>query len=345
MAEVQVTAGVLTDNDSLSQNSQPLVSVIIPVYKVEAYLRECVDSVIAQIYRTIEIILVDDGSPDSCPAICDEYAVKDERVRVIHKANGGLSDARNAGINIATGEWICFVDSDDKIANSNVFLKLVDYLQTINSPIVYCSSMVRFSGDGIPEYAELSRQKKLYFSPNELFEFTKKNHFIFAAWLFVVKRSFIIQKEIYFTKGLLHEDMDWIPRLLCAEENVKISVFTKQFYFYRCNPNSITSTFSQNRLDSMKKILSNLSVQISKKPKNKFLKKWFNMNLYNIVICLEYYFQQNTSFYKLNSDELKKLIKKNFLLLNLRNIFFYASPKLFYHLRSVIKDVRRCVLQ
>ena len=91
----------------------PLVSVIIPIYKVEKYLAECIDSVINQTYHNIEIILVDDGSPDGCGAMCDAYAAQDERVRVIHCPNGGLSAARNSGVDIATGEFITFLDSDD----------------------------------------------------------------------------------------------------------------------------------------------------------------------------------------------------------------------------------------
>ncbi len=89
------------------------ISVIIPIYNVEPYLRQCLDSVVNQTYRDLEIILIDDGSPDNCGAICDEYAAKDSRIQVIHKANGGLSAARNDGLKIATGEWISFVDSDD----------------------------------------------------------------------------------------------------------------------------------------------------------------------------------------------------------------------------------------
>ena len=100
-----------------------MVSVIIPIYKVEQYLARCIDSVLRQTVSDLEIILVDDGSPDACGAICDEYAKKDDRIRVIHKENGGLSSARNAGIKIAKGEYIAFVDSDDWIDEN--FIKLL----------------------------------------------------------------------------------------------------------------------------------------------------------------------------------------------------------------------------
>ena len=93
----------------------PGISVIVPVYKVEKYLHECVDSILAQTFRDFELILVDDGSPDNCGAICDEYAAKDSRIRVIHQENQGLSGARNSGIDVARGEYITFVDADDSI--------------------------------------------------------------------------------------------------------------------------------------------------------------------------------------------------------------------------------------
>lgn len=94
---------------------EKLISIIVPIYKVENYLIRCIESIVCQTYENIEIILVDDGSPDKCPMICDEWAKKDERIKVIHKKNGGLSDARNAGITIAQGEFLLFVDSDDCI--------------------------------------------------------------------------------------------------------------------------------------------------------------------------------------------------------------------------------------
>lgn len=105
----------------------PLVSIIVPIYKVEPYLRRCVDSIVCQTYTNLEIILVDDGSPDTCPQICDEYANKDKRIVVIHKKNGGLSDARNAGLNSCKGEYISFIDSDDYVD--------YDFIESLIEPI------------------------------------------------------------------------------------------------------------------------------------------------------------------------------------------------------------------
>lgn len=102
-----------------------LISVIVPVYKVESYLHRCLDSIINQSYKNLEIILVDDGSPDNCPAICDEYAAKDNRIKVVHQENKGLSAARNAGLDIATGDYVAFVDSDDWI-ELDTYKKVID---------------------------------------------------------------------------------------------------------------------------------------------------------------------------------------------------------------------------
>ena len=96
--------------------TEPLISIIVPVYRVESYLSRCVDSLLAQTYQNLEIILVDDGSPDQCPQICEDYAKKEERIHVIHQENRGLSGARNAGIDVATGEYLAFVDSDDYVS-------------------------------------------------------------------------------------------------------------------------------------------------------------------------------------------------------------------------------------
>jgi glycosyltransferase involved in cell wall biosynthesis len=115
-----------------------LISVIIPVYKVEKYINRCVESVLVQNYHNIEVILVDDGSPDNCGIICDRYADKDSRVKVIHKTNGGLSDARNAGLNIATGQYICFIDSDDYI-EKDMLKDMYDNIVRTGADITICN--------------------------------------------------------------------------------------------------------------------------------------------------------------------------------------------------------------
>ena len=115
-----------------------LVSMIIPVYGVEAYLGECLETVLNQTYENLEIILIDDESPDHCPEICDQYAQKDERIKVIHQKNGGAANARNHGLDMATGEYICFIDSDDKIEN-NYVEKLLNAIKESQSDVAVCS--------------------------------------------------------------------------------------------------------------------------------------------------------------------------------------------------------------
>ena len=154
------------------------VSVIVPIYNVEKYLSECIDSIIAQTYTNLEIILVDDGSPDNCPAICDEYAKKDDRIIVIHKSNGGLSSARNAGLDIMTGEYCCFVDSDDVIN-----IHFVEYLLNIclsnNADISYCGYSKFISVGEIDVYSIPENDREvLVFENDEAI----KNYF--SGWIY-----------------------------------------------------------------------------------------------------------------------------------------------------------------
>ena len=115
----------------------PLLSIIVPVYKVENYLQKCIDSILAQTFTDFELILVEDGSPDGCPALCDAAAAKDARIRVLHQKNGGLSAARNAGLDVARGEWIGFVDSDDYIA-PEMYETLYKAVQSTGADLALC---------------------------------------------------------------------------------------------------------------------------------------------------------------------------------------------------------------
>ena len=118
-----------------------LISVIVPVYKAEKYLNQCIESIVSQTYQNLQIILVDDGSPDNCPAICDDWAKKDRRIVVIHKENGGQSSARNVGLDIARGEYVGFVDADDFI-DHDMYEILLHSLVSTNVDIVCCGSRI-----------------------------------------------------------------------------------------------------------------------------------------------------------------------------------------------------------
>lgn len=128
-----------------------LISIIVPIYKVEPYLDQCVSSIVAQTYQNLEIILVDDGSPDRCPDMCDEWAKKDDRIRVIHKPNGGLSDARNAGLDVCRGDYVAFIDSDDWI-ETDYAEKMLEAAKADNADIVTCTFVNEFETTGKTVY-------------------------------------------------------------------------------------------------------------------------------------------------------------------------------------------------
>ena len=150
-----------------------LISIIIPVYKVEKYLEKCIESVLKQTYTNLQIILVDDGSPDNCGKICDEYAKKDSRIEVIHKANGGLSDARNVGISKAKGRYIGFVDSDDYI-KEDMYEILLNLIKKYDADVSICNlydvidgnECIRNKENGIREYSRLDILKEVLLDKN-----------------------------------------------------------------------------------------------------------------------------------------------------------------------------------
>ena len=131
----------------------PLISVIVPIYNVEKYLDRCVDSIINQTYKNLEIILVDDGSPDNCPQMCDDYAKKDSRIKVVHKENGGLSDARNVGMEVATGEYVSFIDSDDYIS-LDFYETLLETIVDNDSDIVECGVVKFYEDNSFDKYSD-----------------------------------------------------------------------------------------------------------------------------------------------------------------------------------------------
>lgn len=210
---------------------KPVVSVIVPVYNSEKYLHRCINSILKQSFTDFELILVDDGSPDRCGDICDEYAQKDNRVKVIHKENGGVSDARNAAFDCAIGDYICFVDSDDYIHED----LLKDNLEKM---IVAGADLIVFN------YAEVLKNKIVERLKVKSVEYDRLWYFSKAPVIVVCKlyKSFI-WKNLRFPTGLKHEDNYVMPHVITAAK--KIITNEKVYYFYdKTNESSIMSTLN-----------------------------------------------------------------------------------------------------
>lgn len=221
-----------------------VISIIIPVYNVEKYLRRCIDSVIKQSYKNLEIILVDDGSPDNSGPICDEYAKKDVRIRVIHKANGGLSDARNAGLDIATGEYIGFVDSDDYIAEDMYELLLHNILE-FDADIAICGYAHVY--DKHFTKCNLSGQKYIY-NNAEAMKLVLGNKINSYYWNKLYKKELFSKFRL--PVGKVFEDI-FTQHLLFAK--AKTVVYQDSIkYFYFMSPQSIIrGGFRPNQMDEM----------------------------------------------------------------------------------------------
>lgn len=219
--------------------NNPLVSVIIPVYKVEKYLNRCVDSVLAQTYTNIEIILVDDGSPDNCGNICDHYQKKDTRIHVLHKKNGGLSDARNAGFDISNGDYVTFIDSDDYVEASFIE-QLLENLIKHNADIIECG-YIKGEKTMLPNSA--SELVCTEFTSEQFLRnwHGKYKNFETTAWGKLYRKEVFIDKDgekILYPVGRLHEDILTTHRLV--ENAEKIVVLNRALYHYTINSSGIT---------------------------------------------------------------------------------------------------------
>ena len=225
----------------------PLISVIVPVYKVEKYLRKCVDSILAQTYTNLEIILVDDGSPDNCGAICDEYAVKDSRIKVIHQHNGGLSAARNAGLDIATGDYIGFVDSDDYIA-PDMYKKLYNALIENDADVSICNY----------DYVDTSYQTMNIYSPmeNKIYGYIEAINNLFVeyycyyvtVWNRLYKSELLLKLRFEVNKKF--EDA-FIAHHIFLKCKKIVTIKDKLYYYLQRNDSIMGSKLSVSKTDEL----------------------------------------------------------------------------------------------
>lgn len=222
-----------------------LISVIVPVYKVEPYLDRCVESIVNQTYRNLEIILVDDGSPDNCPAMCDAWAAKDSRIKVIHKQNGGLSDARNAGMAVAQGVYTCFVDSDDWI-HLEYIERLHHAVQVHGADIAACDVRIVNDGDSVLDEPAVVASV-CYTAEQALGTLIKGADFRAVAWN-KLYRTALLQGE-QFPVGRYHEDEFFTYRIMAKAQ--KLAYVNSELYYYFQRSGSIMNSISIKHLDAL----------------------------------------------------------------------------------------------
>lgn len=254
------------------------ISVIIPIYKVENYLRECIESVLRQTYQNLEVILVDDGSPDSCPQICEEYARLDKRIEVIHKKNGGLSSARNEGFKHATGEYVLFLDSDDYWEKETAIQELVEKVEEqVDLVLFRYKKKLEETGKFIYPLPETEDTRGVEKDAKEkLLDYMMQNgYFIASACNKLVRRNFLEENKISFRKGVTSEDIEWCAQLLSRSK--KIQYVNDCFYVYRTRKGSITTSMTEkNIIDLRDNIIR--SIQIGKRELTK------ESNMYRIFM-------------------------------------------------------------
>lgn len=323
------------------------LSIIVPIYKVELYLPKCVESLLNQDLprEEYEIILVDDESPDRCGEMCEEYAANNANIRVVHRKNGGLSAARNSGIEMAVGRYIMFVDSDDYL-EPNVLKALTDKMDADNLDVL------RYNYQNVNDRYEI-------FEPNKVSKpfvdyrdevcdgqtfLTERFGFACYAWQFVVRRELL--DGCLFTEGIYFEDVDWTPRLMLKAERVTSS--NRVVYNYLMRSGSITKSVDEKK---KRKVLDDLlsSIDSLQKTSEKAgVKIWFQGMITQIVLSVVGYVVANC--YERKSEVLKTLQAKNVFPLsrfhatesNLRKIrILDTSPSLlfiFLHQMSKIKN-------
>ena len=236
-----------------------LISIIVPVYKVEAYLSKCMDSLLSQTYKYFEILLIDDGSPDSCPEICDRYALQDTRVRVFHKQNGGQSSARNLGLDHVKGDYIAFVDSDDFV--SPVFLeRLYQRISDDGTDIAVCEYR-EVNNTGLVNTRRKLIQSDEIINSDDMWNWEATDYYMFcvALWNKLFKAK--IWNSLRFKVGKYAEDSFAFTEYMKTVDS--ISILYEPLYYYYQRDNSEVHAFSIKNLDSAEARLERVAFHIS----------------------------------------------------------------------------------
>lgn len=239
------------------------LSIIIPVYNVEQYLQSCVQSVITQTYRDLQVILVDDGSTDSSGVLCDQLAQQDSRIQVVHKENGGLSDARNAGLRVAIGEYVAFLDSDDVYLLNDGLEQLMALAQTEQPDVLLFQAVDVYSNHQSARKAYDEAWIAAHSGMEVFHQLVRTQSFYMSACFQIIRRELLEQHQIYFEKGLLSEDVDWSLRLW--RHVSKVRAMNLPLYGYQHRDGSISTTYTICNLRSYEHIFAKFVKQYNER--------------------------------------------------------------------------------
>lgn len=308
----------------------PKVSVIVPIYNVEKYLDRCMESLLHQTLEDIEIILVDDGSPDNCPQMCDEYAKTDSRVKVIHKQNAGLGYARNSGLEVATGEYVAFVDSDDYV-DINMYRKLHEVARENEADVVFCNFKKEFSPNCFIESKECDNY--IEYVCNQIEDLTLdfiaapphcKSEYVhdMSVWHSVYKRSIIEENNIRFIseREFASEDIPFqIDFLKCCN---KVAFIPDSLYVYCYNGGSLTKSFKPEKFEQIQNLLHLLQEKTRSIDPNTLRAKrlfiGYIRHLVRLIVSLDLSKEEKISYIKAIAyapiwDEIKPIYQASYL--------------------------------
>lgn len=321
------------------------VSIIVPIYNISKYLEKCIESVISQTYKNIEILLVNDGSTDNCLEICKKYKKLDKRIKIINKKNGGLSDARNAGLKCASGEYIFFLDGDDFISKDTIEY-LVSLLEERNADVCVCNYFLHY-----PDTRENFIKEKFvedvvieYSLESALIDMLDVNKsFGWCAWNKLYKKNILTNFE--YPYGKLYEDIGTTYKAICNSKKIVFS--SKALYYYVQNPKSITKTFKYNEREKHRIEMGNkMCDDLLKITKNDFL-----IGRIEKVRCNQYVAVLNVMIRAGEDDaffikDVKRIIKEKFIQikkhLNSKEIKqYYILTKSYYFYKLIFKIINK----
>lgn len=272
----------------------PEISVIVPVYKAEKYIERCVTSILNQTFKDFEVLLIDDGSPDCSGAMCDKYAIEDQRIKVIHKKNTGVADTRNVGLREAQGNYIIFIDSDDYVKN-NMFERLFNVADKTKSDIVMCQYFI--DEEGIIKPAVM-KYEKLYDNEEDVKArllqryYTNDHNGLYSLWNKIIRRELYVSNNIVFDTNLKRGEDAWFI-FQCLKNANRVAYIPEGFYFYYQNQSSIMHTFQEEQYEkwvkTRKKLLeenANLNFKID-------YNEFYYSFLYNVAIYCRQLMQRN----------------------------------------------------